>query len=539
MPQQNADATHPGGLGVLSPSTASAFFNVGFRHLEPGGANGFNPAAWWREAQQSSALQTGDLTQFHDDVDFGKLAAGVNDDMPGQPQGVPQSGPVDRILQSHFELQQGANFSQGCGGNDGCHGEYLGQLQPYNVYVPKSHTPGTRYGMTLLLHSLSVNYNQFYGSHNQSQFGDRGTGSLVLTAEGRGPDGWYVEYAGADVIEDWADVAAHYQIDPDWTAISGYSMGGYGTYRLGTLFPDLFAKGQPVVGPPGVGIWAPPAEATGGKASNTYYQLASMRNVPMLIWDAAEDQLVPTSGTETQARGFDGLGYRYEYDLFEGHGAGHFGLAVNDQYQPAADWLATTRVDRDPPHVTYVVNPKMSFPAIGIVADHAYWLSNIQLHDSSGTAPLGTIDVRSEGFGVADPAPSATMFGAGVLTGGTLGPMAYTSQAKTWGPAGAAPIADKLDISASNVSAVNVNVQRARVDCNVALNITSSTPLQVTLAGCNRAVSFTPALPNTAAGQLRTFTIRTLVIAAAALVLLLFSAALVAALLLSAAPRRP
>jgi len=65
--------------------------------------------------------------------------------------------------------------------------------------------------------------NQFLASQNQSEFGERGTGSIVITGEGRGPDGWYYDYAGADTFEVWADVAAHYKLDPDWTSISGYS----------------------------------------------------------------------------------------------------------------------------------------------------------------------------------------------------------------------------------------------------------------------------------------------------------------------------
>ena len=107
--------------------------------------------------------------------------------------------------------------------------------------------------MTLLLHSLGANYNQFADSNNQSQFGERGPGSIVITAEGRGPDAWYYDHGGADVFEMWADVAARYQLDPDWTAIAGYSMGGYATYKFSTQFPDLFAKAQPTVGPPGLG----------------------------------------------------------------------------------------------------------------------------------------------------------------------------------------------------------------------------------------------------------------------------------------------
>ena len=54
--------------------------------------------------------------------------------------------------------------------------------------------------MTLLLHSLGANYNQFSDSRNQSQLGDRGPGSIVITPEGRGPDGWYYGHAGADAF---------------------------------------------------------------------------------------------------------------------------------------------------------------------------------------------------------------------------------------------------------------------------------------------------------------------------------------------------
>ena len=75
----------------------------------------------------------------------------------------------------------------------------------------------------------------------------------MITPSGRGPDGWYYDHAGADTFEVWADVAAHYKLDPSFTDIAGYSMGGYGTYKFTSQFPDLFARAQPTVGPP---AWA-------------------------------------------------------------------------------------------------------------------------------------------------------------------------------------------------------------------------------------------------------------------------------------------
>src|SRR5205807_2069471 len=134
--------------------------------------------------------------------------------------------------------------------------------------------------------------------------------------------------------------------------------------------------------------------------------------------------------------------------------AEHLTLAINDQFQPAADYLGSATVDTNPPHVSYALNPKMSFSDVGLVADHAYWLGGLALRDSSGPAPLGLIDVRSEGFGVGDAAASATQAGAGTLTGGTLGALAYTRQYQAWGSPPAAREGAEVFISSRDAGAL-------------------------------------------------------------------------------------
>jgi hypothetical protein len=482
IPQQNADATHPGGAGNLAKP--SAFFNVAFRTKEPTPApndptNDTSPA-WWRDRAQGTALAAGSLGDLGASVDFAKLAAGTDDD-----SGVPTTGPMDRILASHFETEQGLDYSKLCASTTECQGEYRGRLQPYAIYIPKKAPPASGYGMTLLLHSLSAAYNQFLTTQNQSQLGERGPGSIVITPQGRGPDGWYYDAAGADTFEVWADVASRYKLDPAYTVISGYSMGGYGTFKLAAQYPDLFAKGQPVVGPPGLGIWVPPNEpVAGGAQSNTNHMLASVRNIPFLIWNAVQDELVPYAGAVQQAQTFDDLGYRYIFDSFAP--AEHLTLAIHDQFQPAADFLGDTKVDRNPPHVTYVVNPTMDFPGVHTVANHAYWLSGMTLRDATGAAPLGTVDVRSHGFGVGDPQPAATQHSGGTLGPGTIGEIPFTEQSKAWGAAPQEATADRLDIGAKNVRTVTIDPARARVDCDAELVVKSDGPLTVTLAGCGR-----------------------------------------------------
>ncbi len=489
LPGTVASATAPGGAGVAT--APAAFFNLAFRYnaQEPfpvlQGVNAvsaeLNPA-FWRDAAQGAALASGDISAFFAEVDFGKLAAGVNDDMPGQPTGVPRSGPMDRILASHFETAQGLDFSVMCSSSTSCKGEYLGRLQPYAIYVPEGTPPAGGWGLSLLLHSLSANYNQFENSHNQAQFSQRGAGYVVITPEGRGADGWYYDYAGADTWEAWADAAAHYPLNPAATDIAGYSMGGYGTYKFASQFPDLFAKAQPTVGPPGLGIWIPPAPPTAGQQSNTNAMLASLRNIPFLIWNETTDELVPVAGPLAQAQTFASLGYRYEFDLYTV--GEHLTLAVNDQYAPAAAFLAADQVDYNPPHVSYVYNPGMDFASLGTASGHAYWLSSVTLRDAGGSAPLGTVNVRSEGFGLGDPVPSGVSTGAGILEGGALAPLPYVSQTQTWGPAPATAAADTLDITTSNVSSITIDPARAKVDCKARLNVNSDGPLQVVLSGC-------------------------------------------------------
>ena len=485
LPEQNADATHPGGAGTLSRPTA--FFDVAFRHHEPMpnpsqlGAEAATPS-WWRDADQGAALARNDLSPFYDEVDFAKLLERIDDDMPGRPQGVPTTGSMDRILASHFSDGQGVDYSATCG-TPSCHGELRGNLQPYAVYVPRKPAPRGGYGLTLLLHSLASNYNQFLSNRNQSQFGESGGGSIVITPEGRGPDGWYYDWAGADTFEVWADIARHYKLDPSRAVIAGYSMGGYATWKFASQYPDLFAAAQPTVGPTVLGTeYVGATPPSGGESTNTIHQLASLRNTPFLIWVASSDEIVPTAGTVSNAEQMDALGYRYEYDAFAP--AEHLTLALDDQFAPAAAFIRDAKVNLDPPHVTYAYNPTMDFPADGTAAGHAYWLSDVELRGTVGDPPIGTVDVRSHGFGVADPVASPTQATAGTLSPGNLGVLSYAGERKTWGAPAPESIADELDIRATNVRALTIDPVRARVDCRATLNVTTDGPLAVTLTGC-------------------------------------------------------
>ena len=479
IPGASSTTERPGGAGGLTKPTA--FFNVGFRSAEPfqsvTDTGALTDPGWWREKLQAVALADGNIARFSAKVSFKRLERGTDDELSDRPEGVPVSGRMNRILSSRFQTGSGgADFSDTCGGSGGCAGELRGRLQPYAIYVPKAKPTDGRYQLTLLLHSLTANYNQFSGTRNQTQFGDRSRPSIVITPEGRGPDGFYLDRAGADTFEVWADVASRFPLDPRRTTVAGYSMGGYGTFKFASQFPDLFARAQPTVG----ALDIPPD------------MLASVRWVPFMMWNATKDELVPPASYLVAANKLQKLRYRYElrqHEPFTGTlpvpTPNHIMLAANDQFAPAAKFLDAARVVRDPPRVTYVRNAALDFAKAGTRADHAYWVSRIKLRD---TGSLGTVDVRSRGFGRGDP-KAVDSTGAGTLKGGNLGIRPFTVRRTRWGSAPATARRDVLDVTATNVSSITVDATRARVTCDAKVAIVSDDPVTVRLRNCPRGLA--------------------------------------------------
>jgi len=494
QPGTPSEATPGGGT-----QTGTAIVNVGPRFDEPtpllagftmgdAAVLGQGAAPWWRERQQSTQLTLGDLSPFAAEVDFAKLLAAQDDD-----SGIPTTGPMDRIMASRYVFGQGLEPDNICYGissgiNVGveCVGRYVGQLQPYAIYVPDVAPPADGYGLTLLLHSLSTNHNQYLDSRNQSQLGDRGAGSIVVTPEARGPDGFYKGIPEANTFEVWADVARHFPIDADWVTVSGYSMGGFGTYRLMARYPDLFSRGFSVVGEPGT----------------VDDQLVSLRNTPVMAWNATADELVNLNTAESAHEDLVAADVDHRYWQFPT--ADHLTLAANDEYLPGADFLGEHRVDRDPATVSYVVDPRED--SLDVIADHAYWLSELEVRDPDG-APTGSIEVHSHGFGVAPSTAHDRDPGAGVLTGGQNQAMPYVTRGVERIAGGEEAVADVLTITATNVAHVAIDVERARVSCDVELDVTSDGPLEVELSGCEDSTtpsSGAPAAPTAAPAPLPT-----------------------------------
>jgi hypothetical protein len=190
----------------------------------------------------------------------------------------------------------------------------------------------------------------------------------------------------------WADIAARYELNPSYAVQTGSSMGGFGTYKFGVQFPDLYNAIFPNVGINSAGLSIPPVVSAAGDAGDAWRMFASLRNVPVLATSRTNDPVVSVQNTSYSMATLDQLGYRYDYWWFaSADAAGHaeYRHHVPDEF--AALMSREGPIDRNPQRVTYVLNDAMHEPQYGVDADHAYWLSGLTLRDEA--AVFGTIDV--------------------------------------------------------------------------------------------------------------------------------------------------
>ena len=426
VPRRRSPGENTAASGDLTED-APAVYNLAFRFDEPRRKNNagtpyttFPGVGNWLEDKQALALKDrstkgarpGASWDFHADVDFARLAARADAALhrPGRRQA--------RIMSSGLGLPEGhrRRFP-----------EYGGALQPYLLSVPPGYDRLRPAGLTFSLHSLGGNYNQFavFSPNQLRQFGDQ-RGDLVATPLGRGPDGWYIGQAEADFFEVWRDIAGRFSLDPGSVALSGYSMGGYGTYRLGTAYPDLFGRAFTTVAPPGRGIWptpvppgprdgdrghcfeptVPPSDGQPRADTLSYNLLENARWLPYMNWVEAGDQLVPYNGPTAQQDCFDDIRLRSSLWTF-GPGE-HLTLATVDQWAAARDFLGRAAVKRDPPRVEYAFLPTADARELGLRHDHAYWLSGLRARERRGDPDNGPparaeLDARSLAFGQGQP----------------------------------------------------------------------------------------------------------------------------------------
>jgi predicted peptidase len=94
------------------------------------------------------------------------------------------------------------------------------------------------------------------------------------------------------------DVLARYKIDADRVYLTGLSMGGFGTWELGTAHPERFAAIAPICG--------------GGTPSRA----SQLKGVPVWAFHGAKDNVVPIARTEAMIKAMKDAGMEPKFTIY-------------------------------------------------------------------------------------------------------------------------------------------------------------------------------------------------------------------------------
>jgi dienelactone hydrolase len=414
-----------GGGFEAQKNGATAVFNVGFR----GDDDWPRLIDHWGEHEQSQTLAKRDVSAFARKLDYAALRARQTIPFDVKP------GFYDRTFRSKYHYGEGIDLKQSTPGGDGTTSGtaapmFLSDWQTYGIYIPKGYDPAKPAALLLDGHSLDVNHNEYrdVAPKQYTQLGDD-RGSIVFTPLARGIDTWYLDAGFADVMEAWDDVKAHYAVDDDRTSITGYSMGGYMTYRLGLLMPDRFARASVWVGPPAYSIWPYPLPIQSTPdwlvPGNTNQIVRNALNLPYEITSGNADELVPIAGVQHQvdtmmAAGDDVTFHRHFAD-------DHLSFILADEWATTKRFLGDAHIDHSPVEVRYRRYPSMDLPKYGFKFDKAYWVSGLDVRDAKAADSFGEIDAVTYALGGHERALSAPEILLEVGTAG-LTPAIETAQ---------------------------------------------------------------------------------------------------------------
>jgi len=194
--------------------------------------------------------------------------------------------------------------------------------QPYSVAIPKNYDPTKEYPLLVMLHGSGVDERSFI---RESAVLVTGLNWIAMAPKARGLSDWYQGDSGRDVFECMADVCKRYAIDPERIFLYGFSMGGYGAWRLGLQHAERFA---------GVAVLSAPLSH--GEEDLTPL-LENVENLPLFIVHGTADTSISIDEARRAVTTLRERDYP-ELTYLELEGAGHRGYGMQFAFE-LRKWL--------------------------------------------------------------------------------------------------------------------------------------------------------------------------------------------------------
>ncbi len=204
-----------------------------------------------------------------------------------------------------------------------------GTLQPYSLFLPDNFKFFQPHKLIVALHGSGVDevgFMQVVGK----MFAD--LGYVVASPRGRDLSDWYVGQTETDIRDMMDTLKEMFSIDK--TLLFGFSMGGYGVWRLTFKFPTFFDCAV-------IGSGAINYECIGEiPAEYTLPPRDAARYIPYLVMHGTEDRSVPFKEVKEFVETLKSEGFDITFEVFEGAGHGNY-----DCWNELANWLKRYKME--------------------------------------------------------------------------------------------------------------------------------------------------------------------------------------------------
>jgi hypothetical protein len=450
-------AQEPGNYAAGRFDSAVAQIGSTLRSLPIAGAYGANGAAnlvtgnSWGDADQADTLASGDVSKFSQAIDWVRLA----DKVETQPPLI--YGWTTRWYVTDLNLGQGIDTASQA------EPQLLGRIQPYAVYVPGNYHGTKAAPLTWLLHGSMLNYNWAAGGNPRlSQEACQDRGSICLSSEGFGPTGYFIGDAEHDFWQVWRQAALSFNLDQSRTVISGYSMGGLGTFVLATTYPSDFSEAMPLDG----GFDEGCSTLSKNGLSEEIVAAApdrtpNVRSVPMVISNADTDELSPYPNLLVTIQRYEAA--RDRFTLFSTTGGDHVATLAEDGFSTQVAALhGAPASTNDPGTIDYTWCPEVVDHNLGLGPTSLYWLSGLSEHNNASGA---ISHIVANDAAIPEPAETEQLY-ASVVDPPDAPPMQLLKG--SWTSGATPPATSIIKLTLTNVATLTIDTAAAKLPTGAA-----------------------------------------------------------------------
>jgi pimeloyl-ACP methyl ester carboxylesterase len=226
--------------------------------------------------------------------------------------------------------------------------------QPFKIAIPTGYDSRKSYPLVVVMHGYGGNHMEYSGgvASNPDYF--------QIDVLGRARGGGYTSLSEADVLDAVDYVRAHWSIDDRRIHLTGASMGGGGTFKLASRYPDRWASGRPVCG------------------YGSDQPILNALHVPLYATHSQDDPTVPVLASRGPLRKLLNAGGQVVMD--ETNGLQHASWNYADGNRRGQEWF----INQVRPDFRSV--RRIDYTAVDRKASRAYWLEIAEWGGQPGPA---------------------------------------------------------------------------------------------------------------------------------------------------------